>query len=70
MSRYLSGDSANFKTTYLKRIADALTSVETNYKGMAFYNANEKDIDLRDDLDKIKKQLESARDALNAMTFE
>ena len=70
MSRYLASDCESLKAQYLKRITTALTSIENNYKNMDFKNANEKDVTMQDDLDKIKKQLKDAQDKLNSMTFE
>ena len=70
MSRYLSGDCESFKTQYLNRITAALASAEKNYRAMDFENANEKDVTMKDGLDKITKQLKDARDKLNLMAFE
>ena len=70
MSRYLGGDCENFKAMYLNRINKALASIEKNYTSMDFENANEKEVTMRGDLDKIKNQLKAAKDELNSMTFE
>ena len=70
MSRYLSGDCEHFRTVYLKRIESALTGIEKNYGEMDFENAREKDVDMRDQLDKMKNKLNAAKGELNSMTFE
>jgi hypothetical protein len=70
MSRYTCGDCENFRRQYLRRIGDALYSIDKNYDDMDFDNAVEKEVDMRGELDKIKQALRSAESELSSMVFE
>ena len=70
MSRYLGVDCESFRRKYLDRFDKALDSIERNYRDMDFDNAREKEVDMRRELDDIKKQIENARSELLDMSFE
>ena len=70
MSRYLASNCETFRRTYLKRLDEALYSIEKNYSDMDFDNAREKEVDMRGELNKIKRMLLDAQEKLNAMRFK
>ena len=69
MSRYIYGDCEGFREKYLRRIDDALYSIDRNREEMDFENAVEKD-KMEYELDTIKGALMSAKSELSYMVFE
>jgi hypothetical protein len=70
MSRYSAVECYGFKNTFLSRFREALTSIEKNYRDMDFENAREKEVDMRAELDAMKKLLLDAQSELSGMGFE
>jgi hypothetical protein len=69
MSRYLYSDCERFRNKYLKKFDDVLFEIDKNYDDMDFENAKER-LDMRTELDEVKRLMNIARDELLAMRFE